>query len=245
MKQNWIFLRGLGRDSFHWGHFVKELTSKYPNIDIELIDLDGTGKNYKSLTPILPDEVILQLRAKSRHLRKGEKMNLLGISLGGMIALKWAELYPKEVESISIINSSLSQLSPFYERINLKELKKLLMAFMTNSLSNREKIILDISSNQSIIKGKVLDHYVNHAYQFPFKKINYVRQIMLANNIRVENLPLIPLNVIASKNDQLVPYNASVKIALKFSGNLFTHQTAGHDLPLDDPEWLREILAKC
>jgi pimeloyl-ACP methyl ester carboxylesterase len=245
MKQNWIFLRGLGRDSFHWGHFSKELTSTYPHVDIELIDLDGTGKNFNTLTPMLPREVIEKLRANSRILQKGEKINLLGISLGGMIALKWAELFPKEIESITVINSSLSQLSPFHERLNLKEFKKILAAFMTNSQSTREKIILDISSNQSKIKNLVLEQYIEHAQQFPFRKINYIRQVFLANRITVDSLPLVPLNIIASKNDHLVPYEASVKIALKFNGNLFTHQTAGHDLPLDDPEWLREILAKC
>ena len=42
---------------------------------------------------------------------------------------------------------------------------------MTNSQSTREKIILDISSNQSKIKNLVLEQYIEHAQQFPFRKI--------------------------------------------------------------------------
>jgi pimeloyl-ACP methyl ester carboxylesterase len=50
--------------------------------------------------------------------------------------------------------------------------------------------------------------------------------------------------VIWSEKDRLVSSHCSQNIAKKFDASCFTHPTAGHDLPLDEPEWLTQILSK-
>lgn len=42
--QNWLLLRGLARESGHWGDFVSRLQREFPQATINTLDLPGTGR---------------------------------------------------------------------------------------------------------------------------------------------------------------------------------------------------------
>ena len=44
LGQNWILLRGLARESAHWGDFIPLLQSTFPDAQLTLLDLPGTGR---------------------------------------------------------------------------------------------------------------------------------------------------------------------------------------------------------
>jgi predicted alpha/beta hydrolase family esterase len=48
----------------------------------------------------------------------------------------------------------------------------------------------------------------------------------------------VPLLVLASAADTLVDPRCSIRLAHAWDAELRTHPTAGHDLPLDDAEWV-------
>jgi hypothetical protein len=39
-----------------------------------------------------------------------------------------------------------------------------------------------------------------------------------------------------------VDYRCSLKLAQTWGGDYRQHETAGHDLPLDEPEWLAQVI---
>ncbi len=56
--------------------------------------------------------------------------------------------------------------------------------------------------------------------------------------------PKIPILVIGSKGDRMVSPSCIEKLHKHFGGDLIWHPTSGHGLPLDEPEWLSETVAK-
>ncbi len=68
--------------------------------------------------------------------------------MGGMIGLKWAELYPNEVASLICINTTAKEFSPS-ERLLPNNYLKILMALTSDSFK-REKVIYEMVSNQPI-----------------------------------------------------------------------------------------------
>lgn len=66
-----------------------------------------------------------------------------------------------------------------------------------------------------------------------------VRQIIAASRCRAEDTaPEVPLLVLASMNDRLVSPNCSKRIGQAWNATLRIHPDAGHDLALDDGEWI-------
>jgi pimeloyl-ACP methyl ester carboxylesterase len=58
-----------------------------------------------------------------------DKVDIISLSMGGLIALKWVEMYPIEVGSTVCINTSKSGFSPFFQRLLPKNYLKILSAF--------------------------------------------------------------------------------------------------------------------
>ena len=159
-----------------------------------------------------------------------------------MIALKWSEIYPEEIQSVSIINSSLQQYSPFYHRLLPSKYIQILTAIFESDVLKQEKIILSMTSNKIQETIKYLESFSVFAAENKMLKTNVIRQLILAKNIQINNFPQVILKVINSKNDRLVASECSQQIAKNLNGKIYYHLTAGHDLPLDGPEWLSEIL---
>lgn len=236
-KQRWIFLRGLTRAAFHWGDFPAVFRQAHPEFEVEFLEIPGNGVLFESVTPVDPVEIIRQISLQSRFVREGLSFHLCGISLGGMIALKWAELHPEVVESVTVINCSLADLSPFYKRLNPNLYSKILKTLFSKGVLQKEQVILNITSNKPENYERYLERFTDFSKNHRIKRSNFVRQLKLAGNIHVSHLKA-PLKVICSEGDRLCSSDCSKAIAKNYNGELIIHPTAGHDLPLDEPEWL-------
>jgi pimeloyl-ACP methyl ester carboxylesterase len=241
-RRNWIFLRGLTRGNIHWGDFPEIFKKITPEAAVEFLEIPGNGNLCNEITPINAKEVVDLIRKKSQFCQENLPVNICGISLGGMIALKWAELYPENTQSVTIINSSLKQFSPFYHRLLPANYVKILKAACESNISEQEKFILSVTSNKIQETSKYLKTFSDFATEHKMLKKNIVKQLILASKIHINKFPNIPLKVINSKNDRLVSSSCSEKIAINLNGKIFIHPTAGHDLPLDEPFWLSEVL---
>jgi pimeloyl-ACP methyl ester carboxylesterase len=243
-NSRWIFLRGLTRGNIHWGKFPEILKLAYPDIEVEFLEIPGNGYLNLEKTSTDINQILKQLKNRSKFCQQNLSFNICGISLGGMVALKWAELFPQDVESVTIINSSLKQLSPLYHRLLPNNYAKIFKAIGESDIQNQEKIILQLTSNKSNETQSYLKSFTNFATEHKILRFNIIRQLILANRIRITNFPNIPLIIIVSENDRLVSSHCSKIIFKVLGGSLHCHPSAGHDLPLDEPDWLLEILAR-
>jgi pimeloyl-ACP methyl ester carboxylesterase len=238
----WIFLRGLTRGNIHWGQLPELINQKFPEVQMEFLEIPGNGllSNETSLTS--PLEVVNYLRNKSQFIKLGLPVQLCGISLGGMVALKWAELYPENLKSVFAINTSLSQFSPFYDRLKPNNYFSLIQALIQSNKYKQEEAILRMTSNFYDQNKNYIKVFGDFAKNHQTTKANFIRQLRLATNIKIEKEIIVPVHILISTNDRLVNANCSSKIALNLNAKTCEHPTAGHDLPLDDPKWLIETL---
>lgn len=51
-----------------------------------------------------------------------------------------------------------------------------------------------------------------------------------------------PVLIVSSLDDRLVDYRCSRELAQTWYADYVEHERAGHDLPLDEPEWLTSII---
>ena len=234
--KKWILLRGLMRSRFHWLDFSEQLKSQLNLDEVFCVELQGNGFLSQEETPADISDVIKNMKAQIPF--SHEDYGLLGISMGGMIATRWAQLYPDEVQALVLINSS-SSLSPFYHRLMPRHYLTLLRFLAGPSDTPAlEQFILSQTSNIESKWKPLLTDYIAFQRQHPSSLKNFARQLLLTSQIDFTKTPICPKLILACKQDRFVNSKCSHKIAQQWECPTFYHETAGHDLPLDDADWI-------
>ena len=239
---NFVLLRGIARESGHWGGFLS-LLQNAPWCDRVLpLDLLGAGEYYDKNAPLQVEEYTNFLRQK--YPLSG-KWVLIGISFGGMIALDWYNRYPDTFHKLIIINSSAGNLSPFWRRMRPGRYLRLLRFILQYKNSfKREEMIFSMVSNLKGTDRDTVRQMASLQQKRPINRKNCLRQALAAGNYRLPKLDTLPIRIFASKKDRLVHPLCSIKMAKFLNSEIIWHPWAGHDIPLDDPHWLVEEIAK-
>lgn len=244
-----ILLRGLGRESAHWGDFPNRLRATLQNhflATVRCIDLLGTGQFYREKVSSELHRIAEHARLNAINLSKNEllieqsPLFLIGISMGAMVALDWAQ-NDINVKGLILINTSFGQ-QPLSWRVRPAAWSKALLALVV-PIHCRERIMLSIVSNQDNGKSKELIHWQSIQQRRPVSRGNIIRMLIAAARYkpvaRSDRLGLI----VASEQDRLVSVKCSEQIAKQMQWPMITHPNAGHDLPMDAPDWLTRKIA--
>ncbi len=232
---NWLLLRGLARQSEHWGGFPTQLANAMPGDHVYVLDLPGTGAHCDEASPDTIPEIRECVQAFARNLPA--PLTLVGLSLGGMVALDWAIWQPEGIAGVVAINSS-SGWSPLRHRLQPSRWGAVLKLVADPSTDRREAAILSLTSNAKH-PPSVLAHWRDLHHRCPVTRHTALRQISAAARYRPPgNPPDMPTLLLASRADRLVSSRCSEKLAQLWGCELAEHSWAGHDLPLDDPEWV-------
>ncbi|MGH7283855.1 MAG: alpha/beta fold hydrolase, partial [Polyangiaceae bacterium] len=87
----WILLRGLARETGHFGDFIDVLAKKIPSAQILPLDLPGTGSRLDEKSPQKMREIVERVRDEANAKKKKDtQLFLFGMSLGGMVVMEWA-----------------------------------------------------------------------------------------------------------------------------------------------------------
>lgn len=237
---NWLLIRGLGRHSKHWGDFPLKLKEQL-NVEDQVLCLDLPGINgettrFKSISDITDHMRQQWLEQK----KTGQQWNLCAISLGGMIALNWCSRYPNDFQKLFTINSSEKSTASIFERISPLAVKTLSKLLLNMNPRHREKKVLELTTNNTAITSEMLDRWEKIATDHPLKVSLFLRQLAAAAAFKspAPQKMTIPYTVLTSKADRFTSYKCSKSLAEKYQAEFFLHETAGHDLPTDDPDWV-------
>ena len=237
----WIFLRGLVRESAHWEDFPVRFAERIPNSGVLLADLPGNGKHWREQSPtdmramlefVRRDTLITQSQAVG-------PLYLFAISLGGMVALEWQHRYPTEIAGAVLLNTSLRGLSPVHQRLSWQAWPQLIGIACQPDPHIRERAILALTSRHGADNPARVASWVDAYRRHPISRRNLFRQLWAAATyFPPRHPPHAPLMLLNSLGDRLVNPVCSEAIAQQWGMPLSTHPWAGHDLPLDDPEWV-------
>ncbi|RYF41811.1 MAG: alpha/beta hydrolase [Comamonadaceae bacterium] len=241
----WVLLRGLAREARHWGDFGNALAAQLgPAHRVLALDLPGNGVRHGETSPATVAAIAAAGRADLARRGIGPPYVLVALSLGAMVALQWCDAASEELAGCVLLNTSLRGISPFWQRLqprNYLPLAALLRP--ATPVEQREARLLELTSSQPEQHAAVLARWAAIARQYPVAPRNAMRQLLAAARYRPPvRAPALPLLVLASQGDTLVSPQCSQRLAARWQAPLALHPWAGHDLPLDDPDWvLREI----
>jgi pimeloyl-ACP methyl ester carboxylesterase len=238
----WVLLRGLTRESAHWGRFPEVFANALPETRLVMLDLPGNGVFHSGRSPASVTAMAQACRAELRHLGMAPPYHLLAMSLGAMVATEWARQAPGEVAGSVLINTSLRPFSAFYRRLRPSNYGRLLRLGVFESEPREiEAMVWRLTSNQRPPDGAILAHWLDVRRSRPVSPGNALRQLWAAARYRAPALPPVrPTLLLASEQDRLVSSACSMAIARAWDLPLVMHPWAGHDLPLDDADWVAE-----
>lgn len=238
----WIFLRGLTRESRHWGDFPTIFRSAVPEADVVALDLPGNGCLHQIASPLSVVEMAEYCRAELQARGVPPPYHLLAMSLGAMVAVAWAADHSQEIRCCVLINTSLRPFSPFYQRLKPRNYPALLkLAFLGGDDREWEEAILRLTSNHLEKRRDVLDAWLSYRREYPVSSRNAIRQLLAASQYRAPAIkPSVPMLILTSAADALVDPRCSKRLALQWQAEIAEHPMAGHDIPLDDGPWVAE-----
>jgi len=238
----WILLRGLTRETGHWADFAAALAERSGG-QVLGVDLPGNGDQWNRLSPTDVEAIAQDVRRRVGTPQ--ERVRVVALSLGAMTALEWCRVDPDAIAGCTLINTSTSGLSPFWQRLrpsNYPTVARMLLPGL--SPLERERRVLAMTSARPQAHAEVAETWAEIAREHPVRPANALRQLWAAARYRPPATPpTVPLLLLASQGDRLVSTECSRRLANHWNLPLRMHPWAGHDLPLDDPEWvLRELL---
>jgi pimeloyl-ACP methyl ester carboxylesterase len=234
-------LRGLAREAGHWGGFTQYLAGRL-NADDKLIalDLPGNGALHTSVSPASVPAMAAAARQGLAARGVRPPYVLVAMSLGGMVALQWAHEFADEVAGCVLINTSLRGYSPFWKRLRPRHYARLCRLLLPGLPAlAREREVLAMTSGDPQRHAAMPAQWAAIEQQRPVSRGNMLRQLAAAAFFSPPpTRPQVPMLLLASAGDGLVSPSCSQRLASCWSVPIRMHPDAGHDLPLDDPDWV-------
>jgi pimeloyl-[acyl-carrier protein] methyl ester esterase len=248
---NWLLLRGLAREQRHWYGFVDLFRARAGVSRVVLVDLAGVGTEHRrspqASVAWMARDVARRVPGLATPGISSADWSVVGVSLGGMVALELCRLYPERIQRGVIVNAS-SCLSSAWARLRPGAALELLRAALSDDPVQRERRVLALTSR---LPEAQRDNYARAAAEFardaPTSRRSLLVQLMAAARfVPPERGQLVTrLAFACARNDALVNPRCSRDLAAHYDATTEMHPWAGHDLPLDDPEWLCEHIVGC
>lgn len=233
-----FLIRGLARETAHWGEFYDLLKKEKSVASVHGLDLLGAGCFNQLTSPLSITEnaqfLISQIPKKTEHPRV-----IVSVSLGSMVAIEMCQLRPDLFAKVFVMNTSFSNLSPVYHRLQLKALRNFYSISQSKSLEQRELQVLKMVSQKTEKHEEIAKEWAQVARDRPMTLQNFLRQLVAASRYKIaEQAPQTPIVVFNSLMDEMVNPSCSEKLAKHWDLPIFTHPSAGHDICIDDPLWV-------
>lgn len=242
--RHWLLLRGLCRESAHWGDFPALLQATFPDSTVNTLDLPGTGRFYREISPDSIEAITEKVR--SRALEEGllaQPVTVLALSLGGMVAWEWRQRYPQDIAAAALVNTSFAGLSPFYQRLRWRSYRQFLKLMLERDLYQRELAIIQLVGNSRARDLETAAAWTAIQQARPISLANCIRQMAAAARYRPdERKPETAMLLLNGRGDRLVAPACSDAIHRKWRIDIVEHPWAGHDLCLDDGTWVANRL---
>jgi len=236
----WLFLRGLLRESRHWGDFPA-LFEAATGDEAQFLDLPGFGTRQSEKSPSSVRGIRECVRKAWLDQRKpGEEWGILALSLGGMIAMDWTSAHPEDFSRQVLINTSSSDTTPPWQRFAWSQIPRVLRILASKHPIDREIEILGLTSRRHASNRALAESWAQFS---PSKRIfleKGLAQLAAAARFKKpKNLGCQTL-VLVSQHDGLASPQNSYRMSYAYGCELRAHLESGHDLPLDDPQWVAD-----
>ncbi len=257
MSNEIVLLRGWLRDSRHWESFPTTLVRRIPGATISTPDLPGNGAFYRQVSASTIAKMVDQIRAgmpsakriggsptATPFAQRRPGLILIGLSMGGMIATEWAQRSSAEVTALILINSSMRPYAKPWQRLQLNAWPRLAGNLLT-STEKREMLIQELTLSPDNRTRERLHTWVRWSLTNPVTRESMRNQLLAAAHYRYSKSipPQVPTLIVSGLQDRLVSPVCSQQISEAWQAPIVSHPLAGHDLPVEAPDWLADTVA--
>jgi pimeloyl-ACP methyl ester carboxylesterase len=230
-----VLLRGLTREAGHWGDLPQRIAVTY-GVPVHPLDLPGNGTRWAERSPARIDALADAVRAAAIAHGVAWPANVLALSLGGMVATSWAVRFPQQVARLVLAGTSARNHAPLHWRLRPRAALPLLIAVLRGDDAAIERAVLAATS--AVGDARVLTQWIALRLAHPVSRRNAAAQLLAAARYRAPAQLPVPVRLLAGARDALVDPRCSARLAQAWGAQLRVHPDAGHDLPLDAPDWV-------
>jgi pimeloyl-ACP methyl ester carboxylesterase len=243
---NWLLLRGLAREQRHWGDFPDILRARLAGDVVHALDLPGAGTEHARRSPGSIAAITRDVRGRWLLLRERHEgpWSVVAASLGGMVAMEWCRSAPSDFERAVLINSSAGNLSPPWQRLDLRAAPGVLRTLLSTAPVKRQRRILQMTTRLRTDLDSLAEQYARWQREAPMARANVVRQILAGALFRAPPRLAVPALVLSGARDPFTDPRCPRRVAEHLGAQLRVHPDAGHDLPLDAPEWVADRIVE-
>jgi len=240
----WVLLRGLTREARHWAGLPERLRAAGLGDAFVFADLPGNGAHCRVRAPLDVDAMVDFVRADLARRGCIPPFQLLAMSLGAMVAVRWAQRAPGEVDRLVLVNTSIRPYCTTRERLRPSAWADVIRAARRwRDRRRAEAAIHRLTCNRGDLRDTDIAVWIAIYRSAPVTRANALRQLFAAARFTAEReAPACPTLVLASRRDALVDPACSTQLAKAWGVALAEHPWAGHDLPHDDPDWLAQAI---
>lgn len=239
----WVLLRGLAREARHWHDFPTVLAAAVGvgSGAVECPDLPGMGTREACRAPASLEHTAADV---ARRTGAGP-VALVGISLGGMVALEWARLDPANVSLVVAITPSDRQTAAPWRRLRPRAVALGARIAVARSPRRREELAMELISARPDGDRQRQLTAVRAAWTAQRKPRStvVVRQLWASARWRAAEVP-VPVLVLGAAGDEMVHPDCSPRLARRLGAELAMHPWAGHEVTIDDPDWVADRIAR-
>ncbi|MHA1492061.1 MAG: alpha/beta fold hydrolase [Promethearchaeota archaeon] len=203
-----VLFQGLGQGIGSWTFQLPFFKRKMLVI---ALDNRGVGKSSRPNYPYTMDMFIEETKNLLEFLNIKDKIHVMGISMGGMIAQSFVLKYPEMVKTVILLATSahmdpnplIEQYKYFMEKLDLEEAfkRRLELMFSKNFIKNvqEDQTLLDALKNKMMLENPTrLQDYIN-------------RGAAISNHDTRDSLHKIsqPTLIMAGTEDQIIPFAES------------------------------------
>lgn len=236
----WLLLRGLAREKTYWLDFAAQLEAR--GDEVVMLDLPGVGSESDKKCPITIQGNTEDLRDRWLKVKGDDDWAIVGVSMGGMVALDWVYRYPYDFKKIVVMNSSSKDTGPVWQRFTLYATYQFLRVLTLKDPRKREMSILKMISNLKFEDEATIEMMIKLSSESKLTTAQVGRQLTASSQFMLPPKIKIPVLILASIKDNLVDVRCSRLMADRLGAQIKFHPTAGHDISLDDPDWCIEKL---
>ncbi|GIU19960.1 alpha/beta fold hydrolase [Shewanella sp. MBTL60-007] len=246
-----VLIRGLMRDKRHWSEFAHLLQKRVPNGGkVISLDILGNGDFVHCKSPLNIDEYAKELLLRLRRMTSDD-CYLVGLSMGGMVALQMASLEPQpectvrdgKIKGLAVLNTSAANLSPWYQRFQIgavfSAFRRRVKAPKSSLL---EATIIALTSVTQKNNLRLALKWTQYRAKIHTRFTNVLRQLWACWQFNCPAVIGVPITLVSGLEDKLVNPDCSQKLARHYRSKLIEFDYAGHDLSLDCPEKLCQQL---
>ena len=245
MSTHWLLLRGLARESRHWNDFPQRLRAGIADAKVTCLDLPGTGLEHRRPSPTTIRGIVEDVRSRWLWARGPDQRPpfVLGISLGGMVALEWAAAYPEDFQGAVLLNTSAADVARPWERMHPRVVAGMTSLVRVRDPILRERGLLALTSARRERHAEIAARWAVYATERPMRRRVLLQQLVAAASFRAPARLYCPLLFLSGAQDVLARPIASDRLSSRFRAPHHQHPDAGHDLSIDAPDWAVERVA--